>query len=236
MSEDPGVFEFAPQLQSVGEVGAVVAPPSPAMSEDPGVSQFAQLQSVGEVGAVVSRARSRPMAGGDRGRLRKSPRLIRKKELSACASDMDLILKLKEEAKALNSLKLERLAREGLLDAYMYGHRKFMAANEAPPPAEPVEDGEPPATGTAGKKKRKVVKRLVPPELVDCYVLIQHSNPFNGICDGLELGKRSKKFQEFYAERMAIWNKDLEYQQAIIKQFRTKGYAYDYSEVTDDDK
>jgi hypothetical protein len=136
------------------------------------------------------------------------------------------------------------LAREGLLDDFMDAYRKFMAATEALPPAEPVEDGKaasevvPPsaAVAAAGKKKRKkVVKRLVPPELVDCYVLIQHGNPFKGICDGLELGKRSNKFQEFYVERVAIWNKDLEYQQAIIKQFRTKGYAYDHSEVTDDD-
>jgi hypothetical protein len=89
----------------------------------------------------------------------------------------------------------------------------------------------------AGKKRRKrvVVKKstVVPQELMDWYVLHQHGDPFKGICDGLELGKRSERFRQLYAERVAIWSKDLECQQALIKQFRTKGYAYDYTEVTD---
>jgi hypothetical protein len=189
----------------------VVAPPTPAMSK---------MEEVG--------SHSRAMACGGR-HLRRSPRLIRMKDLSACASEQDLILKLKKEAKALKALQRERLARDGLLDSYMEGRQqaaerylgRMAAAADAPQPA------------AAGKKRKKVVKSTVPQELMDWYILHQHSNPFKGICDDLELGKHSKRFRQLYAERVAIWNKDLEYQQALIKQFRTKGYAYDYTEVTD---
>jgi hypothetical protein len=77
----------------------------------------------------------------------------------------------------------------------------------------------------AGKKRRKrvVVKKstVVPQELMDWYVLHQHGDPFKGICDGLELGKRSERFRQLYAERVAIWSKDLECQQALIKQRST---------------
>ena len=51
--------------------------------------------------------------------------------------------------------------------------------------------------------------------------------------------KRDQSFREIFAERRALAEKKFEYFQAIIKQFRQKGYAEDYSETEtedDDDK
>jgi len=50
------------------------------------------------------------------------------------------------------------------------------------------------------------------------------------------LRKRDQSFREIFAERRALAEKKFEYFQAIIKQFRQKGYAEDYSETeTEDD-
>ncbi|CAO2145411.1 unnamed protein product [Urochloa humidicola] len=50
-----------------------------------------------------------------------------------------------------------------------------------------------------------------------------------------ELGKCPEKFREFYAKEKALADKVLEYEDALIKQFRTKGFAEDYTEVSDND-
>lgn len=217
------------------------APPPPAMTPPPPIE--VGVTEVGLVGAHQPRAMSKMEEVGARssGGLRRSPRLIRKKELSACASEQDLILMLKKESRALEALYRERVARDGRLDFYMAGRqaaerylsrmvaaevddRKAVAGGgKDRKAAEPAGDGN--------KRRKKVVKSTVPQELIDWYILNQHSNPF--ICEELELGKHSQMFREHYAERKATWNKHREYEQAIIKQFRTKGYAEDYTEVTD---
>ncbi|CAO2145410.1 unnamed protein product [Urochloa humidicola] len=150
---------------------------------------------------------------GDRAPMRRrSPRLIRKEELRTCASEQDLILKLKEEERALWALQKKRLLREG---------------------HHPVDTEAQPAGNT---KRKKVLKIRVPLERIEYMILNRHRrNPYQDICDDLQVGKRSQRFREIYAERMAIANKYFEYQDALIKQFRTKGYADDYAEVTDDD-
>ncbi|CAL4911880.1 unnamed protein product [Urochloa decumbens] len=155
------------------------------------------------------------MAGNDL-ELRRSARLIRIKELSACASEPDLILMLKRE-----------------INAHVHHRREERALEDrvAGKKVRPVEEEADPA-GT-GKKRKKVVKRKVPQGLIDTMILNPH-NPWNGYREE-ELGKCPKKFREFYAKEKALADKVLEYEHALIKQFRTKGYAEDYTVVTDND-
>ncbi|CAO2140663.1 unnamed protein product [Urochloa humidicola] len=157
-------------------------------------------------------ARSRAiMEGGDCALVRRSPRLKRKREFSACTSEQDLILQLKRELKAL----VDRGRKDRMVE------KKVQPAKDEPEPA-----------GTE-KKRKKVVKRKVPQELIDIIILNPH-NPWNGYPEE-DLGKCPKKFREFYAKEKALANKVLEYEHALIKQFRTKGYAEDYTEVSDND-
>ncbi|CAN6330234.1 unnamed protein product [Urochloa humidicola] len=153
------------------------------------------------------------VAGGDSAPTpkRRSPRLKRKMELSACTSEQDLILQLKRELKAL----VDR-------------GRKDRTTGKKVHPAE-----EEPELAGNGKKRKKVVKRKVPQELIDIMILSPH-NPWNGYPKE-ELGKCPEKFREFYAKEKALADKVLEYEDALIKQFRTKGFAEDYTEVTDNE-
>ncbi|CAO2145409.1 unnamed protein product [Urochloa humidicola] len=171
------------------------------------------------------------VAGSDRAPRRRSPRLMRKEELSACASEQDLILKLKKEAKALRELQKEGWAREGLLDEYMAGLQQ--AAAKYPMKMRRRTVTHQPAGKT---KRKKVIKARVPHEHMEYIILNNRRSPYEGICDDLQVGKCSQWFREKYAEHMAIANKHFEYMDALIKQFRTKGYAEDYAEVTDDDE
>ncbi|CAL4904490.1 unnamed protein product [Urochloa decumbens] len=177
--------------------------------------------------AMGEEGESRAMACGGRP-CRRSPRLKRKEELSACSTEQDLILKLKREERALRHL--QRLSREARLAESM------QAASQSPVIAGMKRSRT--VTQTAGKTKRKkVIKTRVPLERIEYMILSRHRrNPHQGICDDLEVGKRSRRFRENYAQRMAIANKYFEYQDALIKQFRDKGYADDYAEVTDNEE
>ncbi|CAL4995845.1 unnamed protein product [Urochloa decumbens] len=157
------------------------------------------------------------MAGSDR-ELRRSRRLMRKEELSACASEQDLILMLKREMKALMARRREEWA----LEDRVAGKKVQSVGEEAEPAAR------------AAKKRKTVVKRKVPHRLID-YIILNPHNPWNGYPEE-KLGKCPQKFREFYAKEKARADKLLEYQQALIKQFRTKGYAEDYTEVSDNDE
>ncbi|CAL4897126.1 unnamed protein product [Urochloa decumbens] len=159
---------------------------------------------------------------------RKSSRLMRKEELSTCASEQDLILMLKREERALRDL--QRLSREACL-----AESSMQAASQSPVIAGMKRSRT--VTQPAGKTKRKkVIKTKVPLERIEYMILNRHCrNPHQGICDDLEVGKRSRRFRENYAQRMAIANKYFEYQDALIKQFRDKGYADDYTEITDNE-
>ncbi|CAN6237683.1 unnamed protein product [Urochloa humidicola] len=205
--------EFAPPLTEAW-IG-VAALGAPTMREE------------GEVGAQSLAPR------------RRSPRLIRKEELSACASEQDLILKLKAEMRDLRKLRRERLAREGLLGEYMLAwledarknptlsEKKMAGRKRLLTPEEMQQALE--------TKRKKVVETRVPEKQIE-YMILNRTKPFEGICEETEVGKRSRRFRELYAEQMAVGNKLLEYERALIEQFRTKGYAYDYEEVTDDDE
>jgi hypothetical protein len=97
-----------------------------------------------------------------------------------------------------------------------------------------MRNNRPKPAGGPEKKMKKVVKSVVPQRLIDFMILYPHKS-----LDGFpeeELGKRSQKFRDFYAEEKDISDKVLEYQQALLKQFRTKGYADDHTEVTDDEE
>ncbi|CAN6380396.1 unnamed protein product [Urochloa humidicola] len=157
------------------------------------------------------------MADGNRHLvIRRSPRLMRMKKLSACASEQDLILMLKREIKALIECRREEWALEDRVAA-----KKVRPAGEEAEPA-----------ARAGKKK--VVKRKVSQGLIDIMILNPH-DPWNGYPEE-KLGRCSQKFHEFYAKEKARADKVLEYEHALIKQFHNKGYAEDYTEVTDDDE
>ncbi|CAL5019281.1 unnamed protein product [Urochloa decumbens] len=155
---------------------------------------------------------------GDRAPIRRSPRLMRMKELSACTSEQDLILMLKREMKAL----MDRRREEWALEDRVPGKKVQSVGVEAMPAAR------------AGKKRGKVVKRKVPQGLID-YIILNPHNPWNGYPEE-KLGKSPQKFREFYAKEKARADKLLEDQQTLIKQFRTKGYAEDYMEVSDNDE
>lgn len=58
----------------------------------------------------------------------------------------------------------------------------------------------------------------------------QPHKPLDGFPEE-ELPKLSQEVREFYAKRKATTDKILEYEEALIKQFRKKGYAEDYMEV-----
>ncbi|CAN6236899.1 unnamed protein product [Urochloa humidicola] len=89
------------------------------------------------------------------------------------------------------------------------------------------EEAQPPV-----KKRKKVIKRRLPQGLIDYMMknpFILHEIPQES------LAKHSQDYLEFYAEEKAIADKVLEYEQALINQYLTKGYAEDQVEVTDDE-
>lgn len=157
------------------------------------------------------------MASGDRGDVnvrRRSQRLIDMKE--AGTSEEERILKLKRDWYAL----IDRRDTKLLKPAKSVG---------APP-----EFFEPLLVDPAAKK-RKVVKTKLPQGLIDYYIL----NPRKAYHDIPEekLRKYSPEFRQDYFQQRAITDKMMEYRRALIKQFRDKGFAYDYKEVfTDDDE
>ncbi|CAN6330353.1 unnamed protein product [Urochloa humidicola] len=177
------------------------------MGQEDGLLAVA-MREEGEVAA-----RSRAMAPDGDHEVRRSPRLMRINELSACASEQDLILQLKREMKALRDREREEWA----LDDRMAGKKVGPAKEKADP----------------ANKRKKVVKRKVPKESIE-YMILNPHNPWNGYPEQ-KLRKSPQKFREFYAKEMARADKFLEYQKALIKQFRDKGYADDYTEVTNDD-
>ncbi|CAO2165106.1 unnamed protein product [Urochloa humidicola] len=88
----------------------------------------------------------------------------------------------------------------------------------------PVEEVHP-----AAGKKRKVIKKELSREFIE-YIMLKPHKPLHGFREE-ELPKRSDKFRQFYAEEKAIFDKILEYQQALIKQFLKRGYALNYKDL-----
>ncbi|OEL17331.1 hypothetical protein BAE44_0021649 [Dichanthelium oligosanthes] len=50
------------------------------------------------------------------------------------------------------------------------------------------------------------------------------------------LAEFSQEFRDWYATEKAITDKIVEYEQALINQYLTKGYAENEIEITDDDE
>ena len=111
-------------------------------------------------------------------------------------------------------------------------------ATPPPPPCDPFPplSAPPPRARLAGKKtKKKFLKWKVPQERID-HMILNLRDPLNDRYPLERLRKRDQRFRELFAERRALGQKKFEYMQAIIKQFRKKGYAEDYSETeTEDD-
>ncbi|CAN6348828.1 unnamed protein product [Urochloa humidicola] len=182
------------------------------------------------------------MAGGERAPRRRSPRLMRKEELSACASEQDLILMLMREMKDLMDRRREEWALEDRMagkkvrplkremDALMDRLREEWALEDrmAGKKVRSAEQADP------ANKRKKVVKSKVPKAQIE-YMILNPHNSWNGYPEE-KLGKSPKKFRELYAKGKARADKFLEYQKALIKQFREKGYADDYTEVTDEEE
>ncbi|CAN6247455.1 unnamed protein product [Urochloa humidicola] len=82
------------------------------------------------------------------------------------------------------------------------------------------------------KKKRKIVKQRLPQGLID--YMMERPYKLDGIPQH-RVAEHSRRFLEFYAKKKAIADKVLEYEQALIDQYLTKGYAEDEVEVTDDE-
>ncbi|CAL4907585.1 unnamed protein product [Urochloa decumbens] len=79
----------------------------------------------------------------------------------------------------------------------------------------------------AGKKK--VIKTPVPRAAIEAMISKRY-NPLHGFREE-NLAICPQDVRESYFRRKAIDDKVIEYQQALVKQFRNKGYADDYSEV-----
>jgi len=183
-------------------------------------------------------ARSRATADGDIEFRRRSPRLMKMKEASASLEDQ--ILKLKKERKALMDRREKRWDRQNgeiAARALKLGIKvdvpgKNCKVAEDLQPAGAAEVGQP---AGARKKRKKVVKTIVPQALVE-YMILNPHNPLVGFREE-RLGKSPEWFRDFYDEQKALADKMREYQQILIKQYRTKGYAEDYTEVevTDDE-
>ncbi|CAL4904336.1 unnamed protein product [Urochloa decumbens] len=88
----------------------------------------------------------------------------------------------------------------------------------------------------AGNKRKKVIKTLVPRAAIE-YMILKPHKPLDGFPKE-KLVMYSQELREFYAKRKAIADNLLEYERALMKQFRKKGYAVDYKEieVTDNDE
>jgi hypothetical protein len=111
------------------------------------------------------------------------------------------------------------------------------AAPPPPPPCDPFPplSAPPPRARLAGKKtKKKFLKWKVPQERID-HMILNLRDPLNDRYPLERLRKRDHRFRELFAERRALGQKKFEYMQAIIKQFRKKGYAEDYSETETED-
>ncbi|KAJ1267489.1 hypothetical protein BS78_07G060500 [Paspalum vaginatum] len=107
--------------------------------------------------------------------------------------------------------------------------RNEAALKDDAAPLEPLQPPEPVGSG----KKRKVVKTEVQQEFIDHMILNPH-RPSDGFREE-NLGKCNQKWRNLYFRQKELADTVLEYQQALIKQYRTKGYAVDCTEVTDDE-
>ena len=124
--------------------------------------------------------RSRATADGDIDLRRRSPRLMKMKEASASLEAG--ILKLKEEQKALMDRREKRWDRQNgeiAARALKLGIKvdvpgKNCKVAEDLQPAGAAEVGQP---AGARKKRKKVVKTIVPPALVE-YMILNPHNPF----------------------------------------------------------
>ncbi|KAF8707145.1 hypothetical protein HU200_030386 [Digitaria exilis] len=152
--------------------------------------------------------------------LRRCVRLATIKE--AATSEQSEILRLKREAKDLmkrtpeEEAEIRRLEREA--DALM---NRTAAAEEEPQPQ--------PAAGN--KRRRTVIKKtLVPREAIEFMICLHPHRPLEGFREE-KLAIYTQEVREMYFRRKAIADNFLEYQRALIKQFRKKGYAEDYTEV-----
>ncbi|WVZ94886.1 hypothetical protein U9M48_040718 [Paspalum notatum var. saurae] len=164
-------------------------------------------------GAWMGLDRSRAMAGADRDPKapRRSPRLKK-------------AMMIKEAGGASEEFQILMLKRQ--IDA-------IIARNKAAwkDPAAPLEPALPEPVGSG--KRRKVVKTEVKQEFIDHMILNPH-RPLDGYPEE-NLAKRGQECRNFYFRQKELADTVLEYQQALIKQYRAKGFAVDYTEVTDDE-
>ncbi|CAO2187025.1 unnamed protein product [Urochloa humidicola] len=83
-------------------------------------------------------------------------------------------------------------------------------------------------------KKKKIMKQRLPKEFLDFLV----AKPYKPLGDLSQerLAELSPEFRKWYATEKAAADKFLEYQQALINQYLTDGYAEDEFEVSEDEE
>ena len=82
------------------------------------------------------------------------------------------------------------------------------------------------------EERKKVVKPMLSQAAID---LLMTKKPIDaGVPDDV-VAKYSKRVRDVYDISVAIANKTLEYEQAVIDQYLELGYAVDEKEVTDDE-
>ncbi|KAF8648847.1 hypothetical protein HU200_064548 [Digitaria exilis] len=174
------------------------------------------------------------MAGGDLSSRRRSKRL---KEASQ--SEASRMIKLKREWRVLLDHRMagieahkkdEEVRHKALVELIKARSVGAPPLPSPPLPCDPLPVVPPPPAGP----KKKAVKQRVPQERID-HMILNLRDPYNDGYPLERLRKRDQSFRESYAESRAIQEKLFEYRQAIIKQFRQKGYAEDYAEVEDAD-
>ncbi|CAL5037824.1 unnamed protein product [Urochloa decumbens] len=101
-------------------------------------------------------------------------------------------------------------------------------------PTAAEEAAEAAQLGGGLKKKRKIMKQRVPQELIDYLMAARTCEPADEIPEE-RLAESSQEFREWYATEKAIDDKIDQYEQALINQYLTKGYAETLAEFTDDE-
>ncbi|KAF8707146.1 hypothetical protein HU200_030387 [Digitaria exilis] len=168
--------------------------------------------------------------------LRSLRRLVRMATIKeAAALEQSEILRLKREADALmkrtpeEEAEIQRLTRKHKRESDAFMNRT--TSTEEEPQPQPA----------AGNKRRKVIikKTLVPRAAIE-YMILNPHNPLRGFREeklAIYSQELREELSELYYKRKAIAENMLEQERALIRQFRKKGHAEDYTEVevTDDE-
>ena len=120
-----------------------------------------------------------------------------------------------------------RTKKKEVLDLLRTRRRMYEAAKPAGTAGTEEEKN-----GTEEEERKKVVKQMFSQASID---LLMTKKPIDAGFPDDVVAKYSKRVRDVYDISVAIANKTLEYEQAVIDQYLEQGYAVDEKEVTDDE-